>query len=372
MKRKTISLYNLSIISGILILTILQFILHRNTPFMMDDEWYGTNLVTGEALKSFSDILESQIWHFMNWGGRNITHGILQLTLMTGELAADILNLLMTLLLAWMICIIAKQKTPLWFLSALTMLIGFNANIKMSMFWQSGTANYVYATVWILLFLWAYIRQIENPDMPALPWIHLWILPIGLMTGWSNENMGPASFLLSIGAIIYLKKVLNRKIPFWMLSGSVMCLFGSCMVILAPGNFVRTAAIPDTSLIEAIYNRLLSMLCAGTDYLFPTALLLTALLIIYLVLLKEKLHPAQWMLLTHAILSYGAMVLSPHYPDRATFGTMCVCIILIINILADIVHKYPKWKSPITFSIGSLWLYASFALLNELLFFVPT
>lgn len=371
MKRKTISLYNAGTISGILILTILQFILHRKIPFMMDDEWYSTNLVTGESLKNFSDIIESQIWHFMNWGGRNITHGILQLTLMTGETVTDILNLLMTLLLTWMICIIAKQKTLFGFLSALTMLIAFNANLKMSMFWQSGTANYVYATVWILLFLWAYIRQTENPDMPSLPWINLWILPIGMMTGWSNENMGPASFVIAIAVIVYLKKVLKRQIPFWMLSGSVTCLLGSCMVILAPGNFVRTAAIPDTTLAESIYNRLLSMLCAGTDFLFPTVLLLTTLLIIYLALLQEKLHPGQWMLLAHAILSYGAMVLSPHYPDRATFGTMCVCIILIVSILADITHKYPKWKTYINLSVGSLWLYAVSALLSEFIFFVP-
>lgn len=60
---------------------------------MMDDEWYGTNLVTNQPLRGLSDIIESQIWHFRNWGGRCMTHGILQLTLMSGEFMADMLNM---------------------------------------------------------------------------------------------------------------------------------------------------------------------------------------------------------------------------------------------------------------------------------------
>ena len=372
MKQKRISSKNIIIFAGILILAVLQFILHRQTPFMMDDEWYGTNLVTGEALHSLSDIIESQIWHFLNWGGRNITHGILQLTLMTNELTADILNLIMTLLLAWIICIIAKRNNNFCFLTATTLMIGLNANIKMSMFWQSGTANYVYATVWILLFLWVYIRQVDAPDAKPLPLINLWILPLGLMTGWSNENMGPASFILTVMAIIYLKKSKCKPIPLWMFSGSALSLLGSCMVILAPGNFVRTAAIPKTGLSESILNRFLSMLCAGTDYLFPTALLLTIFILLYLTCLDGRLHPTQWMLLAHAVLSYGAMVLSPHYPDRATFGTMCVCIILIISIMADIVQKHRNWNRYVYSTVACLWIYSVYILLSEIYFFVPS
>lgn len=351
---------------GIMILLGLQFILHRAVPFMMDDEWYGTNLVTGQPLQSFADIIESQIWHFHNWGGRSITHGILQLTLMTGELSCDILNVIMTFLLAGMICILAGQKNVLFFLTASSLIIGLNPNIKMSMFWQSGTANYVYSTVWILLFIWAYIRHVKNPEAKSLPLIPLWILPVGLMTGWSNENMGPASFLLSVCVMFYIRKYLNQKIPAWMYGGSAFCLAGCCMVILAPGNFVRTAAIPKSSLTETIYNRILSMLCAGTDYLFPSVLLLAVLMLIYMVLLKENLAAWQWMLLAHTVLSYGAMVLSPHYPDRATFGTMCTCIILILSLMGDIVRKNTAWRKYLTPIVLSFWFYAVYVLLCEI------
>lgn len=67
--------------------------------------------------------------------------------------------------------------------------------------------------------------------------------------------------------------------------------------------------------------------------------MLAAVLLFWTVCLKERLRPAQWMLLALAILSYGAMVLSPHYPDRATFGTMVACIALSLSVLKGILAK---------------------------------
>lgn len=370
MKQSAKAPYNIILsLLGILLLFGFQFMLHRATPFMMDDEWYSTNLATGQPLQNFSDIVEGQIWHFHNWGGRSITHGILQMTLMGGELFCDILNTVMTLLLTGMICVIAKQKSPMFFLLASSLIIALNANLKMSMYWQSGTANYVYSTVWILLFILAYIRHLETPDTKALPLISIWILPIGLMTGWSNENMGPASFLLAVFTIIYIRKFLNRKVPVWMYSGAALCLAGCCMVILAPGNFVRTAEIPQTGPVQSIYERFLSMLCAGTDFLFPSALLLVVVILIYMVVLKEKMATWQWVLLAHTILSYGAMVLSPHYPDRATFGTMCTCIILIVSLLGDIIRKNASWKKYLVPTTLCFWFYAMYALLCEIAYY---
>ncbi len=353
-------------IAGILLLAATEFILHRKITFMMDDNWYSTNLATDRPLAGFGDVLQSQIWHFFNWGGRVITHGILQLTLMAGELFCDILNILMTLLLTWMICVLAKQRHPFWFLTGFTMLTALNANIKMSMYWQSGTANYVYATTWILAFLWVYLRQVQKPDARALPLINLWLPALGLITGWSNENMGPASFIIAVAALIYLKKCLHQKLPVWSITGVLFCLVGSCLVILAPGNFVRVSNMDKIGLGETLYNRLLSMLCAGTDFLFATALLLVVLLLIYTLVLKEKLQPVHWLLLAHAILSYGAMLLSPHYPDRATFGTMAVCIVLMISIMADIIHRHEKWKKPLFLLTACLWTYAMYIVLQEI------
>lgn len=303
---------------------------------MMDDEWYATNLATGEQLHTLGDILEGQVWHYLNWGGRSITHGILQGTLMLGEFWADILNLGMTFLLAYMICVVAGQRDVWYFLLSLSLLISFNANAKMSMFWQAGLVNYVYSSVWILLFLWPYMRAVDAPESVPLPGVVWWMLPLGVMTGWSNENMGPTCFVIASLVILYQKWVIKKKIPVWMWIGAAASLIGSVLVVAAPGNFVRSSTIENRGLWNALTERFFSMFQAGMDFLFPIGILIAVLLVIYIRCFRGKLEPGQMLLIVGMVLSYGAMVLSPHYPDRATFGTMVLGIVLTDTLLAGI------------------------------------
>lgn len=321
--------------AALLILVALGFAAQRAVPFMMDDEWYSTNLATGATLSGLADVVESQVWHFLNWGGRCVTHGVLQLTLMSGELCADILNLLMTLLLALMVCVVTGQKNISAFLLVHAMIYAMNANLKMSMLWQAGTVNYVYSSVWILLFMLPYLRLLRDPDAQPLPFVSFWLMPIGIMAGWSNENMGPACFLLAAGSTVYLKKKQKKPVKVWMIQGIACSLLGSILVVAAPGNFVRSTIVEKQSPMERVY----SMLTAGVDFLLPAVVPMVLLLLINIVCLKRKIDGAQWALLITAVLSYGAMVLSPHYPDRATFGTMILCIALSVSLLFDIARE---------------------------------
>lgn len=349
---------------GIALFTVFLFWAHRSVPFMMDDEWYATNLATGAQLQSLADVFEGQVWHYLNWGGRSITHGILQLTLMSGELCADILNVVMTLLLAYLICVISEQKKVWYFLLSLTLMITFNANIKMSMFWQSGLVNYVYSSVWILLFLWPYLRAADHVTGKDLPGIVFWMIPLGIITGWSNENMGPTCFVLSVLVILYKRFGQNKKAPLWMYFGSVTSFIGSVMVVIAPGNFVRSSAIEEKGLPATILERMFSMLRAGVDFLFPVCILLGVLLLLYVKHFQEKLCPSQLLLLAGMVLSYGAMVLSPHYPDRATFGTMILGIVLIHTLLAGILKKCEGLMKYMNVFQFCVWGYGMLALLD--------
>lgn len=361
-ERKNELYNNAVIVMGIMVLAVGEWICHRKTPFMMDDLGYATNLRTNQPLGSFADVIESQVWHFLKWGGRCVTHGLLQLILMAGEFTADILNMVAVSLLAWMICVTAGWRRPFCFLCASSLLVALNANAKMSMFWQAGTLNYVYSSVWILAFLWPYMRLLELPESRDMPLVNLWIPLLGLMAGWSNENMGPACLVVTAGTAAYLAKWQKRKVCFWMVSGSGACLIGSILVVAAPGNFVRASAIEKLSLGAFLYDRFFSMLRAGTDYLFPTAVLLAALLLFWTVCMKEKLRPAQWMLLALVILSYGAMVLSPHYPDRATFGTMVTCIVLAMSVLKGMLEKRRELETYVGGMAFCFWGYALYVL----------
>lgn len=351
---------------GIFILLLMELALHWNVPFQMDDLWYSTNLVTGETLQGISDIIESQIWHFLNWGGRCMTHGILQMTLMCPQHIADLINLGMTCLLGYMICVLGGCKRSMWFLAASSLLVSLNPNVKMSMFWQAGTVNYVYSTTWILFFLWIYIRQMEYPLAPKLPLVQLWILPLGLLAGWSNENMGPVCFLTAVAAMLYIGHGKKNRIPFWMGAGAIASLVGSIFVIAAPGNFVRSAIIENKGLKVLLEDRFISMLRAGAGYLFPSAVLVVLSFLLYTGYAHGKVCIGQWVLLAAAILSFGAMVLSPHYPDRATFGTMAVCIALSLSLLEETLKRRPEIHPFMAMLCGSTWLHALYKLIEEI------
>ncbi len=346
---------NLFLLLLLAALLLTGFVAHRLVPFMMDDLWYGTNLVTGEALKSPADIFQSQVWHFFNWGGRSVTHAVLQLTLMSGETCADVCNLAMTALLTYLVCVFIQKKTLPCFVFVHACIYACNANIKMSMLWQAGAANYVYSSVWILLFCLPYLRIWQTKKLCNYPGICLWILPLGLMAGWSNENVGPCCFLLAFTTWMYHVKICKEKGASWLLLGALTSFVGACLVILAPGNFVRSDAIVQPSL----YQRLFAMLTAGTDYLLPVLLPMILLLLLYVFCYKASIAPYQWVLLLMALLSYGAMVLSPHYPDRATFGTMLFCIAVFADCLfALAASKNAFYK----LSLALTWLYGFVAM----------
>ncbi|MCM1065022.1 MAG: DUF6056 family protein [Eubacterium sp.] len=337
-------------ITGILIFVsiLVTYLTHRAIPFMMDDLWYSTMLSDATPIASFSDIVKSQIWHYNNWGGRSMTHGILQITLLMGERAADILNVVMMMLLSVMACMMARYKNLPAFWAAMAMLLGLNANWKMSMFWQAGAANYLYITVFILLFMWCYLRELpEDGEAPKRLWgISLWIVPLGILAGWSNENMGPVAWLLSL-AVMALAVREKRKLSAWMILGSLGCLAGSVMVIAAPGNFVRSVQAPDREygFLWRCFLRGYAESTAAVEYLFPALLVTGVMVILCKGVLKQSLGQRNVLLLLGALLSWGAMILSPHYPDRATFGTMVLLICVILSLAGKVlaVRKDLAW-----------------------------
>ena len=330
----------------LLIITIvIIYMVNRRIPFMMDDLWYSTLLYLDEPITSFADIIKAQIWHYNNWGGRSITHGILQLILLAGENAADILNVFAMLILSWMICLISGQKTIPAYTCALGMLLGLNANWKMTMFWEAGAANYLYISIFLLFYLYCYLCRNEN----SIPGVTLWIVPLGVIAGWSNENMGPSLWIIS--GLVILEHIRHKKaVKAWMILGNIACLLGSIMVIIAPGNFVRAAQAEDASkgVLWRSFLRGYAESRAAFDYLFLVLLLTAAVLIISRGILKQKIGMCNLLLLIGALLSWGAMIMSPHYPDRACFGTMILLIIVILSTSGKILQKNSELS-------GMLW-----------------
>ena len=347
---------------GILFFIITVLIIYLGNDavaFMMDDEWYSTRLFDEQPLSGLGDVVSAQIWHFFNWGGRSIAHGILQLTLMTGEFWANVFNVLFNILLAGIICKAAKVKGAVYYAMTCGMLYGLNANWMQSLCWQAGAANYLYMTTFILFYLWLYVRELEGAQK-SLTGVSLWIVPLGLMAGWSNENMGPAVWVLSAGIMVYLW-MKERKWKWWMLTGNIMCLIGSALVILAPGNMVRAAeTVSDKGLLWRVFLRCYSECKGLLEYLSPTLLVLVLALCLGIGVCGIRLSKANVVYLLGALLAWGAMILSPHYPDRATFGTMVFMICVIVSMAGEVLRQKPNLKPWLCMAGGVIWLRGMF------------
>ncbi|MBR6383591.1 MAG: hypothetical protein IKS56_06360 [Lachnospiraceae bacterium] len=367
-ENRNIKLYIITAVF-VAVLLIIQFIAHRITPFMRDDIWYATNLVTGEKVKSLGDIIESQIWHYFNWGGRSINHALLQVVLATGEVAADVLNILATIILGFVIFKTARAKNPLMYLLCEALIVAFNASLFFSMLWESGSVNYLYSTSWILLYVLVILKEmdfeVEKASKAGIA-EYLWIIPLALIAGWSTENMGPTCFVLTVGVIIFLA-IKKKKIPFYLYEGAFLTLVGSALLILAPGNFVRNQFVEKAPFMSIIKGRIDSFLLSGCGFLLTSFLFAIILLVIQIYIIKE-IKPRDIALFAFAVIAQGAMFLSPAYPQRASFGIMCVLITYIVSVISRLYDNHKKMRPMLILLTSSFVLYAIIKICSEIIF----
>ena len=349
------------------VFTWLQYVV----PYMMDDDWYRTLLYSDEKIKNIFDIFKAQKWHYMNWGGRSVAHTILQAVLLLPGHVTDVLNVLMLIFTGIIVTHMAEGMTLTKMSNAgrflcvtvvCGLVLGLNEDVFYSMVWQSGACNYLYMTNLILLFLWVYVKRLPfdclKPEEE--PWgIYVWILPLSLMAGWSNENMGPAAFIFALISVIFLKKT-DRKITGWMVEGVIGSLIGTCACILAPGNFVREDTVSEHGIIWTIYLRCYYLFNGFFRYLGIAALATVAVYIIARLILHTKVGIEVSLIILSAVLSWGAFVLSPHYPSRSAYGTIVLLIVAIVAMVLKVIKKVPATFK--FFMIGGffIWLRGMF------------
>ena len=356
--------------------------------YAQDDILYSTNLLTGNPLASPMDIVEGQIWHYFNWGGRTVAHTILQFLFLTGDRFIDFFNPFACLGFAAVgNLFVKKEKRSLWTLLAiLSGIFALNTIWYETQLWQTGIANYLYLALIYMPTIYCYIREAEkgeenkdeketqnvagngagnktggeeiageNKVISALK-IPLFVI-LGLLSGWSNENIGPAIFLGMVACIVILH-IKKRKVPLWMYAGAVATLAGSVIMILAPGNYARAeeaATQVDISGIRAVIARIYTEFLAlfvYASHILPVAL---ASVVFYKGYCREKWQIGDGILALLAILALGAMILTPHFPHRAIFGTLAFLLCFSIRLLSGVRERIPKALS----RMGILFLWAA-------------
>lgn len=339
---------------------IFMFLLNFQYPFCLDDPAYSI-LKYDEVFifpDTFTDIIKFQYYHYLNWGGRSVAHSIVQILLLFNPIIQDIINSLGYVGVVHLIYKIStryskKTNIPLLLFISLALWF-FIPRFVGNTLWITGSANYLWTTYIILLFISRYHYSFIDKNLEQSKFNIFLFFILGLLAGWTNENMTPVVILMVIFYTIY-QYLLTKKISLPYISGLVASIIGCCFLLLAPGNSRRLAV--ETQKESLINDSFLEKLTTGTEwamtYMYQYMLPLSILFIfifIYFSLTKNSENKKTT--ITTALLFFMAshlafflMTIPPQFAPRTMFGMITfeiiACSILLSKIdLTNIFFKY--------------------------------
>lgn len=321
------------------------------TPYFSNDYRYFMVQGTDDMVGSFSDILVSQFLHYFEWGGRTVAHVIAQTLLWWGKPTSAVVQGLCYILLILFIYYNAYGIKP-------TLRLRFNAifAISIMLFLQLrvfgevvfnvvSSANYLYTTTIVLMFLLPYRISMER-ELELNPLL-LWplVLLLGVLAGWSNENTAAA---VATGLGLYLLyRVKTHQLRFWQCVGYLGFLTGFALMIFAPGNQARLDSMEDKG-FDYIEHTLGAVYIFG-ESLIACALLIGVVLYLYLKVRRHFLqytlapiyHGAMWFIYT-GFFSLFLMVFSPNFPARAATPFTVFLIVGMVGLSELILERFQR------------------------------
>ncbi len=333
------------------------FFLNEMTVYLSDDFAYHfqfqKSFLNGGAFSNSSSpvringiisIIKSQYAHYFVMNGRIVAHFIVQFLLQFDKKIFNILNSIVFLLVAYIISLISKkfnnkkkvnlkQSTYLFIFFALWFLL---PEFGASVLWVSGAGNYLWTSAIYLLFILFHICQRETNAFTVL-----FGSCLGLLTGNTNENSGPAAILIVL-LLIWVRDVLpNHKIKLYQVLSILFAIIGFLFTILSPAPRVEKGLKLSLSIIfqntRGIYNT--SVQLFGFGYLILFVLLIIA---VYSRLLKKESLQIIIIFLIGHFASMYSLVLSPERPLRVFFGSAIFLIIAIFITYYQILEFVPQ------------------------------
>ncbi len=197
-----------------------------------------------ERVSSFGDIAQSMWSHYFTWGGRIFAHSIAQFFLWIGKPAFDVANTIVLILFILVILNLANtwlkisRAALIWIFIALNF---FAAQSISTMFWLTGSCNYLWMAFFQLFFLTPYVKALRSSEVKSSALNVIIMIVLGLLAGWSNE-VGALVTIFLTTLMVMMCKARGLLRP-WMIAGLVVLTVSCALMILAPGNFARLAIV---------------------------------------------------------------------------------------------------------------------------------
>ncbi len=295
------------------------------------------------------------------------------------ELVADCVNTVMLLLTAILIAGISETMTRLKrhaservMCMALVMgaLLALDSSLKTSFIEEAGVYNYLYAMVAVLIFMWAYLRELPYDCFGSKePWLFvtIWIIPVGLLAGFANRSVGLVLFVFAIVTITYVNKVEHRVFA-WMPIGAVCVFLGFVARMLLP-------AYQDKNILSAltVYGDVSELPNYGIWAVKEVFVSLVPALLVTLsvaALLKGVHNVALGREIAYVLATAcGTLILSILIPGNGGTAIYQVVVLLLLACAAmclKLFEKRPAMKVYIYIGCGFLWLRAAWLICESL------
>ena len=224
---------------------LLMYALNYFMPLHRDDYEYSLIWLTNQHIASLPDVMESLWRHYLLHGGRMVAFFFLDVFLLWGKGIFDIANALMFLILIVLLTIHARRDWRFWQEPRLFAVMGAFAWLSFPHFgevavWKCGAAVYLWTGVFAALFLVPYnlqCRAMAQQTPPVRNWLIAPMLVLGVLAGWSVENLAVTVFVLTAGLSWWARR--KGAMPLWMPAGAFGAFVGLVLLVAAPGNFVR-------------------------------------------------------------------------------------------------------------------------------------
>lgn len=192
---------NYFIIILFIILSIVTFI----SPMVADDYGYINVLGEGRRISSLWDIFISQANQYRLMNGRVLAHFFAQLFLWMPRIVFSVVNAGIIIAYLLKITEISKKNTLLDFVIVGLMFLFFMPAIGNTIFWLTGSTNYLWTTTFILFYLHIlYLWLFEDKD------VHKWYVILGFFAGACNENTSAAVIAMTLFSLV-IKWFLTKK-----------------------------------------------------------------------------------------------------------------------------------------------------------------
>lgn len=349
MKKETLYFFILIVTAFVFaVITFFTPLIHDDFAFLFK---YGPKAdvrPTASRVENVADVFESQYYFYQTVNGRFTTHFLLQLVLMLGKYIFNLLNVLVFTGLVLLvsnyhrnsvsqstdICILLFVIFSIWF---------FLPFFGQTMLWGAGALNYLWASTFVVLFLY-YFQRSAQTNYPSSGFKLFLLFLISFFIGNTNE-----SITFGVGTALLLFMVFNfrKQTPgsFAMVLGFGL---GLLAIVFSPGTVSRAHNEVEMyfSLPEIINQKAIEIV--GIFYLLKLPL---ATSLVLLTCLKVKKVPVLKILIQEKVIILSVifncllLLAIGRLEVRMLFGVTMLITMLNVVLLTEFLWFVPRKKS---------------------------